>query len=1320
MPRADGALERFSIAACGDRWLDFAALAHETLLPVTDFAFSGDELLVRRDAQGVVGRVLAARRVPRPARAPLLLQASAAAAFFAMRGFPLGAPDFDAAVWDGEGSSARLWLTRTPESVRAPAADTGSVTQGLLVSLRLLFSDESGRISPAAARELAAELESDAARWKRGEHWVASVLRRFPELMGAAAASARERCPGYGSETLRRAADRALAEKARAILRGRAPRVFEAGESIFSPGSALRLTPPPEGRTDAARRLRALAAPREGRPPTWIAVAPETWDETSRAAFESARHSLGEALEVAVVPGTVPVPDSPADWRRAVWIPCGALAGSVRFYEWLAGTAPSEPSRARAFVRRLLAEPAWAAFAADATGDAPLPALPDAASLISAPPGDRARAGAGDRGWRIERLLEEGQTAAALREAESWIGAHPARPAEAWFPLVARLAAGATEPLPAWLEEIEAERERAGGRAAEAKMRLDRLARRTDAKSSVRRRARLRAAEIAAQQGRPGEAARRAAEWRRMHPEAPASECVRCLRLGAAGFSREGRVDCALALLDEAERLGRGLPVGEVVETALSRAEVFALAGRFEEEGSVYDGIRSAALGAADERVAARFLAQEARGLLDRREHARAIVRFEEAIAASAGEPSERAALLVDLSTALYHSGKPAESEATLGHALQAAASAGREDLVRLARGNRVELLVNRGAWEEAAAEIERLAASARAEKDTPRLLVALHHRSRLALRRGFLEDAARDNAEARRLADEIGDRLEIGELRLEDGDRLLLAGDLPGALALWELAAAAPPDRCDRDRKGRLRLIESGWRESGGIPSEAWQALETEFGRDAYSASETVARWSRLFGEAAIPARWRDAAAKTLRASGGTELAARVFGRPRLEAASDALRPLRHAVVAALAGDSPNLDGALGKLGLEGLAVRDDDERAVLELGALPPPEGVAWHALTAGAARFAFAVWPPPPEEILAPISLLLETLLFRSEGAIEALDATDATDATDCFHAWRRQGIVTADGSMEEPYRRLARFAPQEVTVVVLGESGSGKEAVARAIHRLSRRSRGPFAAVNVAAIPNGVLESELFGHARGAFTGADRERRGLLEEAAGGTVFFDEIGDLDLALQVKLLRALQERELRRVGENRPRPIDVRIVSATSRDLPKDVEAGRFREDLFYRLHVAVIRLPPLRERGRDTLLLARHFLERYAREYGKGTLFLAPETLAAIAAHSWPGNVRELQNAIAQAAALCDPASAVTPSMLPDSVRPIRASTASAPAGGYRARVDAHRRDLIADALDRAGGNRSRAARDLGLSRQALLYLIRELKVEVKRS
>ena len=307
------------------------------------------------------------------------------------------------------------------------------------------------------------------------------------------------------------------------------------------------------------------------------------------------------------------------------------------------------------------------------------------------------------------------------------------------------------------------------------------------------------------------------------------------------------------------------------------------------------------------------------------------------------------------------------------------------------------------------------------------------------------------------------------------------------------------------------------------------------------------------------------------------------------------------------------------------------------------------------------------------------------------------------------------MAADISMEEPYRRLVRFAPAAVTVLVLGESGSGKEAIARAVHALSARRSGPFVAVNVPAIPPALLESELFGHARGAFTGADRDRKGLLEEAERGTIFFDEIGDLTPPLQAKLLRALQEREIRRVGENRPRQLDVRVVSASSRQLEREVEEGRFREDLFYRLHVAVIALPPLRDRARDAQLLARHFLSRYAREYGRGDLTFAPETLAALSAHSWPGNVRELQNVVAQAAALAERGGVVAPELLPE---PLRRSRRCRGTENYRARVDQHRRGLIADALERSGGNRSRAARDLGLSRQALLYLIRELNVTIR--
>jgi two-component system response regulator AtoC len=417
-------------------------------------------------------------------------------------------------------------------------------------------------------------------------------------------------------------------------------------------------------------------------------------------------------------------------------------------------------------------------------------------------------------------------------------------------------------------------------------------------------------------------------------------------------------------------------------------------------------------------------------------------------------------------------------------------------------------------------------------------------------------------------------------------------------------------------------------------------------------------------------------------------------------------LRALRDAVAAAASGAEK--EAPLSALGLESLSIVDGDGREVVRLGESHGCE-VERRALDAGGARFELALAPPVGEEVFAPIALLLETLLYRGDG----FDAP-----SDFAEGWRRVGVVTADASMREPFRRLVRFAPQNVTVLVLGESGSGKEAAARAVHTLSSRSGGPFVSVNVPAIPEALLESELFGHVRGAFTGAERDRRGLLEEASGGTIFFDEIGDLGLPLQAKLLRSLQERELRRVGENRARAVDVRVVSATSRDLAKEVETGRFREDLYYRLHVAIIALPPLRERGRDALLLARHFLDRFANEFGRGPLRLTPEAQKILLAHQWPGNVRELQNALCQAAALAESGGAVSGELLPASIRPgLRAAGA---VGDYRSRIAAHRRRIVREALEQSGGNRSRAARDLGLSRQALLYLMKELAVSSPRS
>src|SRR5437764_2616516 len=246
---------------------------------------------------------------------------------------------------------------------------------------------------------------------------------------------------------------------------------------------------------------------------------------------------------------------------------------------------------------------------------------------------------------------------------------------------------------------------------------------------------------------------------------------------------------------------------------------------------------------------------------------------------------------------------------------------------------------------------------------------------------------------------------------------------------------------------------------------------------------------------------------------------------------------------------------------------------------------------------------------------------------------------------------QNVVGRSEGMLRVYRTAVRVALTDATVLVVGESGTGKELVARAIHAASARSAGPFIAVDCGAIAEGVLESELFGHARGSFTGATGARRGLFEEAATGTLFLDEIGDIGTRIQGQLLRVLQEGEIRRVGESSSVKVDTRVVAATNKDLGVEVKAGRFREDLFYRLNVVTIRLPPLRERREDIPLLAEHFAARHAGARGAN---ITNEAREAMLAYSWPGNVRELENAVARALAL-NPSGTVLPEDLPEAVR-----------------------------------------------------------------
>jgi two-component system repressor protein LuxO len=240
-----------------------------------------------------------------------------------------------------------------------------------------------------------------------------------------------------------------------------------------------------------------------------------------------------------------------------------------------------------------------------------------------------------------------------------------------------------------------------------------------------------------------------------------------------------------------------------------------------------------------------------------------------------------------------------------------------------------------------------------------------------------------------------------------------------------------------------------------------------------------------------------------------------------------------------------------------------------------------------------------------------------------------------------------------AMQAVYRIVRSAAPTNATVFITGESGVGKELCAEALHKLSKRREGPFIAVNCAAIPKELMESEIFGHAKGAFTGAAFERNGAALQADGGTLFLDEVAEMDVALQSKLLRFLQEKTVQRVGEDRLRKADVRIVCATNRDPLAEVSAGRFREDLFYRLHVVPLELPPLRERDADVLLIARHFLDAFSREDGKSFTRFSQAVEAHLLAYPWPGNVRQLQNVIRSIVVLHD-GEEVTPDMLPKSI------------------------------------------------------------------
>jgi two-component system, NtrC family, response regulator HydG len=431
------------------------------------------------------------------------------------------------------------------------------------------------------------------------------------------------------------------------------------------------------------------------------------------------------------------------------------------------------------------------------------------------------------------------------------------------------------------------------------------------------------------------------------------------------------------------------------------------------------------------------------------------------------------------------------------------------------------------------------------------------------------------------------------------------------------------------------------------------------------------------------------------------------------LEAAGHAVRTAEHAPAALAALDDAPADLVLSDLrmpAMDGLAllreVRARHGATVFVLMTAHGDERTAVAALKAGA--YDYLPKPFDNEEVRSLVTRVQETLALRTENERLRTELAE-----------RYGSLIGGSEGAKAVYELIRRAGPTDASVLITGESGTGKELVARAIHDASGRRARPFIALNCGALPAELVESEMFGHAKGAFTGADREREGRFEAANGGTLFLDEVGDLAPPAQAKLLRALEERTITRVGENHARKFDGRVVAATNRPLPDMVAEGAFRTDLLYRLCVIEIAIPPLRERRDDIVPLAIHFIRELSTRHGRRIEGIAPEARRALLAHDWPGNVRELRNAIERAVVLAD-GTELSAEDLPATVtgpgarlRPAEAALVglSYEDATARARNDFDRAFLGA-ALERHGGNISRTARELGLHRQSLQKLLKK--------
>ena len=324
-----------------------------------------------------------------------------------------------------------------------------------------------------------------------------------------------------------------------------------------------------------------------------------------------------------------------------------------------------------------------------------------------------------------------------------------------------------------------------------------------------------------------------------------------------------------------------------------------------------------------------------------------------------------------------------------------------------------------------------------------------------------------------------------------------------------------------------------------------------------------------------------------------------------------------------------------------------------------------------------------------------------------------------------SYRFESIIGKSAAMQQVFKTIMKVAKSQATILIRGESGTGKELVARAIHYNSPRGNGPMVEISCAAFPETLLESELFGYEKGAFTGADSRKKGRFEIAHGGTIFLDEIGDVSASVQTKLLRVLQEKEINRLGSNDAIKVDVRVITATNRDLELALNNGLFREDLYYRLNVIPVLLPPLRERHEDIPLLIDHFIKRYSKMNNKAVLGIAPEALEFCISYHWPGNVRELENAIENAVVLGE-GEEVLPEHLPVTVTMRKAASDMeaqanandfflASGASYREKMEAAEKLVLEEAIQRADGNKSEAAKQLGISLRTMRYKIQKYKL-----